>query len=143
MDKNTNNNKIKKSKIDLINIFKIIKKTIIISKPTSKEGLQTILGNTIINTINNTIKSTFMHTISANTLKTKGISAIEQHVSQHNPEAIITVRGQEKFVIMPIEQYHHYRELELQLALQETRKAIADGDYLMESVDQHIKRIQE
>lgn len=53
-----------------------------------------------------------MSRISANDLKTKGISAIELAVSTA-PAAIISVRGKDKFVVMELAQYHYLRECEL------------------------------
>ena len=40
-----------------------------------------------------------MQNITANELKTKGISAIESQLKQY-PEAIISVRGKQRFVVM-------------------------------------------
>lgn len=79
-------------------------------------------------------------TITANDLKTKGISMVAEEVAQYG-EAVVTVRGKGKYVIIPIEKYNELREYELLAALEETRKAIADGDYVIESVKDHIKRI--
>ena len=50
--------------------------------------------------------------ISANDLKTKGIAAIEAILADHS-EAIVSVRGKGKFVIMEIAQYNYLRECEL------------------------------
>ena len=52
-----------------------------------------------------------MSHISANDLKTKGISAIEFALSTA-PEAIVSVRGKDKFVVMDMAQYHYLRECE-------------------------------
>lgn len=79
-------------------------------------------------------------TITANDLKTKGISMVAEEVAEYG-EAVVTVRGKGKYVIIPIEKYNELREYELLAALAETRKAIADGDYVIESVEDHIKRI--
>ena len=45
-----------------------------------------------------------MFQISANDLKTKGVSAIEFALSSA-PEAIVSVRGKDKFVMMDIAHY--------------------------------------
>ncbi|HQO08949.1 MAG TPA: type II toxin-antitoxin system prevent-host-death family antitoxin [Clostridiales bacterium] len=79
-------------------------------------------------------------TISANDLKTKGISMVAEEIAQYG-EAVVTVRGKGKYVIIPIEKYNELREYELLAALAETRKAIADGDYTIETVEEHIKSI--
>jgi prevent-host-death family protein len=56
--------------------------------------------------------------ITANDLKTKGIGAIEQVVTDGR-EVIITVRGKQKYVVLPIEEYNQLREFELDAAIQE------------------------
>ena len=65
-----------------------------------------------------------MPRISANDLKTKGISAIELALSTA-PEVIFSVRGKDKFVVMDIAHYHYLLECELDAALAETRADIA------------------
>jgi PHD/YefM family antitoxin component YafN of YafNO toxin-antitoxin module len=42
-----------------------------------------------------------MNIITANQLKTKGVSAIQSNLSE-NHELVITVRGKEEFVVMEI-----------------------------------------
>ena len=79
-------------------------------------------------------------TISANELKTKGISAIEK-ATAGNAEAIITVRGEQRFVVLPLETYHHLRECELEAALAEAKRDIKKKHYHQETVDKHIARI--
>jgi prevent-host-death family protein len=79
-------------------------------------------------------------TITANDLKTKGISMVAEEVAQYG-EAVVTVRGKGKYVIIPVERYNELREYELLAALEETRKDIAEGKFTIESVKDHIKRI--
>ena len=57
-----------------------------------------------------------MNHISANDLKTKGISAIEYALSTA-PEAIVSVRGKDRFVVMDMAHYHYLRACELDAAL--------------------------
>lgn len=78
-----------------------------------------------------------MPSISANDLKTKGISAIELALSDA-PEAIVSVRGKDKFVVMNLAHYHYLRECELDAALAETRADLAAGRFTTESVDEHL-----
>ena len=78
--------------------------------------------------------------ITANDLKTKGVSLIEEEAAEYG-EAIITVRGKVKFVVLPIEKYNEFREYELLAALDESRKDIEEGRFNIESVEDHIKRI--
>jgi len=82
-----------------------------------------------------------MSSLTANDLKTKGIAAIEAVLSER-PEAIVTVHGKDRFVVMNIEQYHHLRECELEAALAETRADIAAGRYVKESAADHVKRVK-
>ena len=78
--------------------------------------------------------------ITANELKTKGVSVLNEEISDGN-EVIITVRGKSKFIVLPIEKYNYLRECELETALLEAKKDIKEGRYTKESVDKHIKRI--
>ena len=61
--------------------------------------------------------------LSANDLKTKGISAIEALLATQ-PEAMISVRGKERFVVMDVAHYHYLRECELDAALAQSRAEI-------------------
>ena len=81
-----------------------------------------------------------MSSITANDLKTKGISAIEAQL-EHHPEAIISVRGKDRFVVMDIAHYHYLRECELDAALAETRTDLAAGRFVKESPEDHLARV--
>jgi hypothetical protein len=80
------------------------------------------------------------NSIPANDLKTKGVTAISQAVTDHG-EAIITVRGKDTYVVLPIQAYNHLRVCELEAALQETREDLKNGKFIKESVAAHMKRI--
>jgi hypothetical protein len=82
-----------------------------------------------------------MSHISANDLKTKGIAAIERALSQA-PEAIVSVRGKDKFVVMDMAQYHYLRECELDAALAQTRADMAAGRTVQESPEAHLARLE-
>ena len=81
-----------------------------------------------------------MSRISANDLKTKGISAIEFALSTA-PEVIVSVRGKDKFVVMDIAHYHYLRECELDAALAETQAEVAAGRVERESPAAHLARL--
>lgn len=81
-----------------------------------------------------------MSHITANELKTQGVSSIEKGIKKDD-EAIITIRGKNKYVVINIKRYNYLRECELEAALKETRKQIASGEVIHESVDDHVKRI--
>ena len=78
--------------------------------------------------------------ISANDLKTKGISAIEFVLSSAT-EAIVSVRGKDRFVVMDMAQHHYLRECELDAALAETRADLAAGRTVQESPAAHLVRL--
>ena len=81
-----------------------------------------------------------MEIITANQLKTKGVSVIESKLADKK-ELIISVRGKEKYVIMNMDQYNYLRECELDAAMHETKTDYQNGRYVSESVEDHIKRI--
>ena len=82
-----------------------------------------------------------MKTIAANELKTRGVSSIEKAL-EGDAEAMISVRGQERYVVMDKEEYNRLRVCELEAALYETRQQIVDGEFVEESVEEHIARIR-
>ena len=68
-----------------------------------------------------------MQILSANELKTAGVSAITRAL-EHEREAGVTVRGRLRYVV-------------LELALQETRADVAAGRCVKESVDDNLARL--
>ena len=82
-----------------------------------------------------------MASISANELKTRGVTAIENALSE-TTEAIVSVRGKDTYVVMSLDQYSHLRTCELEAALHETRKDLAEGRFITESPADHLKRIE-
>ena len=81
-----------------------------------------------------------MNHISANELKTRGIAAIEQALAEQ-PEAIVSVRGKDRFVVLDIAQYQRLRECELEVALAEARVDVAAGRVVRESPEAHLARL--
>lgn len=82
-----------------------------------------------------------MSTLSANDLKTGGISAIEAALAGQ-PEAIISVRGKERFVVMEVAHYHYLRECELDAALAQSQADLAAGRFVVESAQAHAARLE-
>jgi prevent-host-death family protein len=78
--------------------------------------------------------------ITANELKTKGVSALSE-ATDAGGEAIISVRGKNVFVVIPIEKYNYLRECELDAALRETQEDLKKGKFKTETVAKHMKRI--
>lgn len=81
-----------------------------------------------------------MKTITADQLKTKGVSAIQNILSDHR-EAVIAVRGKNKYVVMDMQRYNYLRECELEAALHQAQKEYKAGDDISEDIENHIKRI--
>jgi hypothetical protein len=79
--------------------------------------------------------------LSANDLKTKGIAAIEVILATQ-PEAMISVRGKERFVVMDVAHYHYLRECELDAALAQSRADVAVGRSVTETAEQHMARLE-
>lgn len=59
-----------------------------------------------------------MKNIPANELKTRGVTAIEQALVD-STEAVVSVRGKGKYVVMSFEQYCHLRTYELEAEIHE------------------------
>jgi len=81
-----------------------------------------------------------MNHLSANDLKVKGVSAIEAALADQS-EAIVSVRGKNRFVVMDIAHYNYLRECELDAALAESRADLAAGRFAKGSVEEHRARL--
>ncbi len=81
-----------------------------------------------------------MSAITANDLKTKGIAAIEASLS-NQPEAIVSVRGKDRYVVMDLAHYQYLRECELEAALAETRANLETGKFVKETPEEHLSRL--
>lgn len=88
----------------------------------------------------NATRSFAMTQISANDLKTKGVSAIEAAL-EGQPEAMISVRGKNRYVVMEISHYNYLRECELEAALAATRADLAGGCFVKETPEAHLARL--
>jgi PHD/YefM family antitoxin component YafN of YafNO toxin-antitoxin module len=82
-----------------------------------------------------------MTMVTANDLKTKGISDIER-ILQDAHEVVISVRGKPRYVVMEIAYYDYLRECEIASAWLQGRADIAAGHYRQESADEHMARIR-
>ncbi len=81
-----------------------------------------------------------MATLPANDLKTRGVAAIEATLAGQ-PEAVISVRGRDRFVVMEVARYHYLRECELDAALAQSRADEQAGHYVAESAQAHMARL--
>ena len=82
-----------------------------------------------------------MNTITANELKTRGVASIDAVLSDQG-EVTISVRGKERYVVMNMETYNRLRVCELEAALYQARREVEDGQGIVESVDEHLTRLQ-
>jgi len=82
-----------------------------------------------------------MTTISANDLKTGGVAVIEAALATQ-PEAMISVRGKDRFVVMEVAHYHYLRECELDAALAQSQADLAAGRAVAETAQQHVDRLE-
>lgn len=83
-----------------------------------------------------------MTVVTANDLKTKGISDIERAL-QDAQEVVISVRGKPRYVVMDITHYDFLRECEIAAAWAQTREDMAAGRYRREDADAHMARIKD
>jgi hypothetical protein len=82
-----------------------------------------------------------MSSISANDLKVKGVAIIEASLHKNN-EAVISVRGKNRYVVMHMDHYHYLRECELEVALIQTQADLKAGRFVIESPEAHIARLE-
>jgi hypothetical protein len=79
-------------------------------------------------------------TITANELKTRGLSALDSILAGES-EVIVSVRGKNRYVIMSMPAYSHMRECELESALAECRADIKAGRVHKDGIAAHLKRV--
>ncbi len=82
-----------------------------------------------------------MTVLTANDLKTRGVSDIER-LLQEAQEVVISVRGKPRYVVMDIAHYDFLRECEVVAAWAQTRADLAAGRCRSESADDHIARVE-
>jgi prevent-host-death family protein len=82
-----------------------------------------------------------MITVTANKLKTQGVSSIAKALEESR-EVIISVRGKPRYAVMTIEDYDRLREGEIEAAWFRARQDVEQGRFTTESADEHIARIQ-
>jgi PHD/YefM family antitoxin component YafN of YafNO toxin-antitoxin module len=88
----------------------------------------------------NSSKGNAMNHISANELKVRGVAAIEQAL-ENQPEAVVSVRGKDRFVILDLAHYQFLRTCELEVALAEAKADMAAGRTIRESAEAHLARL--
>lgn len=83
-----------------------------------------------------------MSTVVAGEIKKRGVSALEAALTEDD-EAVITVRGQSRYVVMKMEKYNHLRESELIQAVRETRADYEAGCSKDTSIEDHMRRLDD
>lgn len=81
-----------------------------------------------------------MTQLTANDLKTRGVAAIESLLATQ-PEAMISVRGKDRYVVMDVAHYHYLRECELDAALAQSQADRAAGRFVVETAAAHVDRV--
>jgi hypothetical protein len=116
------------------------------ARPPLNQALDLAIYHTINRTKYNALPGTHhdrtMAHITANELKTRGIAAIEALLGGGRTEAVVSVRGADRYVVMELAHYQHLRECELEAALAESRADIAAGRFVVESPEEHLARVQ-
>lgn len=79
-------------------------------------------------------------TISANDVKTKGVSIFSNLLDKFD-ELIINVRGKNKFVVINIARYNELRANELDLAHMQTMQDIENKNFKTQTAKEHIQDI--
>lgn len=79
--------------------------------------------------------------ITANEIKTKGVSAFDAMFEKFN-EVIVNVRGKNKYCVIPFEEYEEYRTYQLNMAHKEAMQDIKEANYHTD-VKQHIDSIKQ
>ena len=78
--------------------------------------------------------------IPANELKVKGVSVIETMLNKLD-EVLISIRGKNKYVVIDLNRYNYLRECELEKALIDVHKDIANGRSRVLSAEEHFKEL--
>ena len=78
--------------------------------------------------------------ITANELKTRGISFVEK-LFKKTSEVFVSVRGKKKFVILLVEEYERLKEAELESIIRQAEKDYEEGRYVVESAEEHFRRL--
>lgn len=81
-----------------------------------------------------------MSTVVAGDIKKRGVSAFAAALKEDD-EAVITVRGQSRYVVMTMQKYNQLRESELTQAVREARADYKVGRIADESIEDHMRRI--
>jgi hypothetical protein len=81
-----------------------------------------------------------MKTVTANDLRTRGVSLIK-NILADLPEAYISVYGKKRYVVIDIERFQYFRDCELDAALLEAKEDTGAGEEKpAERIEEHLRR---
>ena len=83
-----------------------------------------------------------MSAITAAEIKRHGVSVLSP-VLEEEGEALITVRGKARYVVMTMEKYNALRESELAQAVREARTDYEAGRVADRTVEDHMRRLSD
>ena len=83
-----------------------------------------------------------MGAVASGELKKRGVSALLP-VLEAEGEAVITVRGKDRFVVLTMGKYNEMREGELVRAVRETRADYKAGRILDRNLGAHMRRLDD
>jgi len=78
--------------------------------------------------------------VTAGELKRRGISYVSRLLEKCE-NVFVSVRGKRKYVILKVEDYEKLKELELENAVREAERDLEEGKYVVETADEHFKRL--
>lgn len=78
--------------------------------------------------------------ISANDIKTKGLSNIEKIIEDGN-EIFISKRGKAKFVLLSLKEYERLKEADIFKAIIDAETDYKNGKFIIESSEEHFRKI--
>lgn len=78
--------------------------------------------------------------LTANEIKVRGVKAFEESLATESDVAI-SIHGKVKYVVLTVEKYDELRVMELAMALLESQRDIATGDFVEETVKEHMERL--
>lgn len=81
-----------------------------------------------------------MSAIVAGEIKKRGVSAFASALEEDG-EAVITVHGKIRYVVMTMEKYSEFRESELTQAVREARADYETGRIADKTVEGHMRRL--
>ncbi|TXK93390.1 prevent-host-death protein [Methylococcaceae bacterium HT1] len=86
-----------------------------------------------------------MSVITANDLKRSGVSGIERAmINSEEHQVLIDVRGKTKYVVLDIEEFNHYREYQLDKAINEAEQCLIKGRFsVIDDLDNFSEQLRQ